>query len=279
MRKETTRIDYGRRIAKVAAHIDDNLDGDLRLETLAAIACFSPYHFHRIYRAITGETVTDTIRRQRLHRAAQELADATAAIERVARRAGYGSVEAFSRAFAAGYGKPPGVFRAHQLAPHAPENDMTRNVTIENFPALRVASVPHKGDYKTINVAFERLGAWAGPRGLAGPGTRMFGIFYDDPDSVPTSELRSDACLAIPEGTSVDGPATQKTIAPGRTACFVHKGPYTELAQAYRALYRDWLPNSGEEADDRPPFEEYLNTPLTAAPADLLTAIRIPLKG
>ena len=51
------------------------------------------------------------------------------------------------------------------------------------------------------------------------------------------------------------------------------------VARSGFALYRDWLPNSGEEADDRPPFEEYLNTPLTAAPADLLTAIRSPLKG
>lgn len=204
MRKETTRIDYGRRIAKVAAHIDGNLDGDLSLETLAAIACFSPYHFHRIYRAITEETVTDTIRRLRLHRAAMELADATAAIERVARRAGYGSVEAFSRAFASGYGKPPGVFRAHQLAPYSPETDMTMNVTIETFPEIKVASMPHRGEYTAINGAFERLGAWAGPRGLFGPSTRMFGIYYDDPETVPASELRSDACLTVPEGTSVN---------------------------------------------------------------------------
>ena len=84
MRKRTTRMEYGRRIARVAAYIDANLDGDLSLETLAGIACFSPYHFHRIYRSITSETVTDTIRRLRLFRASKALARTGTPIEQVA---------------------------------------------------------------------------------------------------------------------------------------------------------------------------------------------------
>ena len=110
--KPQTRIDYARRVTLVIDHIADNLDADLSLERLAEIACFSPYHFHRIYRSITGETVADTIRRLRLHRAAGELARSVYPIGRIARRAGYGSVEAFTRAFGSDHGEPPGAFRA-----------------------------------------------------------------------------------------------------------------------------------------------------------------------
>jgi AraC family transcriptional regulator len=277
MRKTATRIEYGRRIARVAAHIEAHLDGDLSLETLAGVACFSPYHFHRIYRSITGETVTDTIRRLRLNRAAAELAT-SAAVERVARRAGYGSVEAFSRAFAAGYGKPPGVFRAHQLA-HSRNGDETMDVTIKTFDEAHVAILPHRGEYNAIGSTFDRLAAWAGPRGLLNPSTRSFGVFYDDPDTVPMAELRSDACFEVPAGTPVADGVALKTIPAGRAASVVHKGPYTDLHRVYRALYRDWLPHSGEEAADRPPFEQYLNNPREHPPSEWLTEVFLPLKG
>lgn len=73
MKKPGTVRDYGRRVEKVAAHIASLLDEALDLDTLAAVASFSPCHVHRIYRYVTGETAADTLRRLRLHRAAGEL--------------------------------------------------------------------------------------------------------------------------------------------------------------------------------------------------------------
>lgn len=279
MRKRTTRIEYGRRIARVAAHIDANLDGDLSLERLAGIACFSPYHFHRIYRSITGETVTDTIRRLRLFRASKALAQTGVPIEQVARQAGYGSVEAFTRAFAAGYGKPPGVFRSHQLAADNGTGDTSMQVAIKTFQEAHVAALPHRGDYNGIGGTFDRLAAWAAPRGLIRPPARMLGVYYGDPDSVPIGELRSEACLEVPPGTEAGDGIALKTIPGGRSASIIHKGPYTELSRVYRAIYRDWLPNSGEETADRPPVEVYLNNPRETPPSEWLTEVFIPLKG
>lgn len=56
MKKPGTVRDYGRRVEKVAAHIASLLDETLDLDTLAAVASFSPCHVHRIYRYVTGET-------------------------------------------------------------------------------------------------------------------------------------------------------------------------------------------------------------------------------
>ena len=70
MKQPGTARDYGRRVEKIVAHIAGHPDEALDFDTLAAVAFFSQAHFHRIYRYVTGETATDTLRR--LHRAAGE---------------------------------------------------------------------------------------------------------------------------------------------------------------------------------------------------------------
>jgi AraC family transcriptional regulator len=70
-----------------------------------------------------------------------------------------------------------------------------------------------------------------------------------------------------------------RSLAPGRVATLVHKGPYAELERVYRILYEEWLPESGEEADDRPCFEQYLNNPRDVPPSEWLTEVFLPLKG
>jgi AraC family transcriptional regulator len=264
----------------VTAYIADHLDGDLTFDRLSGVACFSPYHFHRIYRAIMGETVADTIRRCRLHRAANELARSERPVEQVARRAGYGSVEAFTRAFSADHGVGPVRFRARQLAPKANDGDETMyDVTFKVFEGVDLAAIVHRGAYTTIGTSFEQLTTWAGARNLLAEPRRWFAIYYDDSESVPARDLRSDACVEIAPGTVLDDGVVARRLEPGRMATVVHRGPYAELERAYRFLYRDWLPDAGEEAADRPCFEQYLNNPRQTAPAELLTEIFLPLKG
>ena len=112
MNGPTTRSDYAIRLERVFSWLADHLDDTLDLQCLADVACMSPYHFHRIYHAMEGETAADTVRRLRLHRAAVELIAGTLPVSRIARRAGYGSHEAFTRSFKAAYGVPPAHYRA-----------------------------------------------------------------------------------------------------------------------------------------------------------------------
>jgi AraC family transcriptional regulator len=278
--KTTTRIEYGRRVARVMTYINDHLNDDLPLERLAEIACFSPYHFHRIYRGIVGETAGDTVRRLRLHRAANELARSDKPIERIARRAGYASVEAFTRAFGADHGLPPAAYRA-RLTPFHPipnGDDPMQPITIKTFPGVRLATLEHRGDYQNIGRRFDDLAAWAGSRGLLDSPRRWFGIYYDDPESVPASQLRAEAGVEIDPDTPLGEGMILREIPPLRVASIVHKGPYAELERTYRKLY-EWLPAKGEEPSDRPCFEHYINDARTVPPSELLTEIFLPLKG
>src|SRR5579863_9601361 len=105
------RANYEDRLNRVTAYIYDHLDDDLDLAKLADVAAMSPYHWHRIYHAVRGETVTATAKRLRLQRAAVDLAQTERAIAEIASRAGYGGVAAFSRAFSEAYGLPPATYR------------------------------------------------------------------------------------------------------------------------------------------------------------------------
>lgn len=285
MTKLSTGIDYSRRIDRVIAHMADHLDEALELPALAEIAAFSPYHFHRIYRSIAGETVAETLRRLRLDRAAGDLVMGTTPVAAIARRAGYGSVAAFTRSFGAVYGVTPAKYRqqGRLVLPNATANDQEipmQSVSIVDRTPVRLAALPHRGPYMEIGTTFDRMLAWAAPRGLLGPATRSFGVYYDDPNVVPAAKLRSEATVSIPDTmTKVDAPARIIELAGGRHAVLRHQGPYAELENAYRWLYKEWLPTSGEEPADRPCFEEYMNNPRELPPAEWLTDICLPLQG
>lgn len=281
--KHATRRSYAARIEKVVAHLADRLDQPLTLEQLAEVGHFSPYHFHRIYRGLMGETVNDTMRRMRLHRAAVELLQGERTLESIARRHGYGSAAAFNRAFGQGYGMPPGEFRRRgsistftATARTDHEDPHMYDVTIEQRPARTVAALRHHGAYHEIGEAFGKLGAWAAGHGL-GRGCGL-GLYYDDPESKPAAELVSDACIEVPDDFAVDPPLRRATVAGGRHAVLVHTGPYAELERPYRWLFGEWLPASGEEPADAPVVEEYLNDPQSLPPSEWRTAICVPLR-
>jgi AraC family transcriptional regulator len=234
-----------------------------------------------------GETVAETVRRLRLHRAAAELITGELPVSRIARRAGYGSQEAFTRAFKSAYGVPPGRYRgAFAPAPAMKSREDTVETTTDSryecrilkTPAIRVAALPHRGDYMAIGSTFERLSALATTQGLLGSSTRWFGIYYDDPSATAHEELRADACISVPDGWSPSGDLNVREIRGGRYAVALHVGPYAELLRAYQWLYGMWLSASGEEAADAPCIEEYLNNARTTPPAELETEVWLPLR-
>lgn len=280
-----TRLDYATRLDRVLRWLADHLDDSLDLEQLAGIACLSPWHFHRVYHAMQGETAADTVRRLRLHRAAVELIAGELPVTRIARRAGYTGAEAFTRAFKAAHGVPPARYRASFVRPptsRAKEDAMNTTVTsqteIRETLPIRVAALAHRGDYQAIGATFERLAALAAGQGLFEPGSRSFGIYYDDVAAVPRNALRSDACLTVPEGLVPSGELRPLEIRGGRYAVTLHVGPYAELEHKYKWLYGTWLAQSGEEPADAPCVEEYLNDARNVPPSELRTEIWLPLK-
>ena len=109
--KEITRQDYEERMLRVLIHIQRNLDQSPTLEELAEVAHFSPFHFHRIFRGMTGESLKAHVRRLRIEKAAGRLRKTDHPVIRIALDAGFESHAAFTRAFKTQMGQPPNDWR------------------------------------------------------------------------------------------------------------------------------------------------------------------------
>jgi len=132
--KPKTLESYTERLLTVLVHIQNHLDEELSLDELAAVAHFSPYHFHRIFRGMVGESVREHLRRLRLERAALRLKHGSEPVTSVAFDAGYESHEAFTRAFAALFGVSPlGVSPEPSFAP-VPAGAVRRALRAERPP-------------------------------------------------------------------------------------------------------------------------------------------------
>ena len=283
MKETRIRTDYQDRFSRVIAYIYDHLDEELDLFRLADVACLSPYHWHRIYHALYGETLADTVKRLRLHRAAGYLAHTSMAIRDVAKRSGFRNLQSFTRIFSSVYGMPPAQYRKHgshtQFQSRNHERTLTMyEVAIKTVPRMRVATIAHVGSYMQIGKAFDTLYGCLAGQGRLNPAMRLVAIYYDDPSSVPEENLRSRAGVVVGDEFGIESPLESAEISDGRYAVLRHKGPYANMKGAYDWLYGQWLVQSGHEAADKPAFEEYLNTPMDTAPTELLTDIYLPLK-
>ncbi|MGQ0565821.1 MAG: AraC family transcriptional regulator [Gemmobacter sp.] len=273
-----------RRVLRVLDHIYDHPDGDLSLDALAEVAALSRFHWHRLFRAVTGETAAQAVRRIRLHRASVALVQTAVPVDRVALSVGYDSTDSFVRAFRDSYGMTPLAFRKRgELRPFnttkPPRRTLMFPVTRRDDPARRLAAMPHKGPYAEIGRTFQKLSAIMTTRGLFAHVGGIVAVYYDDIAATAPDDLRSHAGFQISRGTVIEAPIEVVDLPASRAAVLTFTGPYAGLAAAWDALYGVWLPASGETPADLAPFEVYLNSPMDTAPDALVTEIHLPLMG
>jgi len=296
--RSLTLHDYKRRTLKVLVHIQQHLDEPLPLEKLAGMACFSPYHFHRIFTGMVGESVKEYVRRLRLERAAGQLRLSSASVIDIALGAGYDSHEAFTRSFKAAFGRAPSQFRVarrvemartrsgvHYRAEPAAMRFRTlrrggnMKVEIKQMKPMRVAFMRHVGPYGEVGKTWEQFLTVMGKDGYLGGNAMMLGICHDDPEVTPPAKIRYDACLTVGEDFEPSGDIGVQTVAGGEYAMTTHTGPYSQLGRTYSEFLGQWLPRSGRELRDTPCFEVYLNDPQGTPPEELLTDIYAPLQA
>jgi len=279
---EATGLDYRQRVCRAMNYISARLGEDLALEDIARAAHFSAFHFHRIFKAATGETVFGFRRRLRLEWAANRLlANPRDDVTTVALECGFSSSQNFAKAFRARFGTSPSAFRRSKrgntvrkegdagslrVCDDAPMVEMDppqtgRNVEmkteVKEMPAWHVAYVRKMGPYgkTTAEAAFGELMGWAGPRGLIGKGPVM-GVYWDNPEVTAPEQCRTDACMAVPEGTPVDPPVAVQDIPGGPHAVCSFEIPPTDFTAAWEEAFR-WLVDSGLECADRACYELY----------------------
>lgn len=275
-------LTYEQRVLRVLQYIHENPSGDLSLDILADIGLMSRFHWHRVFHAIAGETCAQAVRRIRLYRASTWLINADFPVAEIAMQVGYPNVHSFTRAFKDRFGVSPAAYRKegrHGLPYTLPSrgNLIMFKVEIENAPEYRLGALLHQGPYTAISKVFENLVNIASAEQLW-PRTRgMVGVHYDDPNVVSEDRLKSHAGLVMADDRPLPEALQEVMLPANRCAVLHYKGPYTAIKVAYDYLYGDWLPKSGYEPADSPPYEVYLNSPFDTEESDLLTDIMLPL--
>ena len=274
--ESATLSEHRRRIARVLALLESQLDAGLDVPALARAAAYSEFHFHRIFRAITGETAGGYLRRLLLERAARELRQGEHKILEVALRAGFDSHEAFTRAFAAHFGVPPSQYRsAHQRRDWPEPGPQAAFARVEARPALSLLALRHVGPYAEVGRSWQQLFARCGQAGIQPQ--QPLGLCWDDPEITPAEAFRYDACVLAPHSEAQPAGLALRELAARSFAVTVHAGSYAELGTTYARLMR-WALDRDLPLSTQPTVERYLVGPGgAAAQSDYRTEVSWPI--
>lgn len=276
--KTQANSEYAQRINRVTDYLRRNLDRQVKLSELAKVACFSEFHFHRIFSAVTGETLNDFTNRLRLEKAARLLRYTDQSLTDIALDCGFSSSATFSRAFRSGYDTSPSQFRKsgeikkskickelfsaqeYLLPMSAEEKRAAFPVRLIDVPERQVAyiRVTNAFEMDRVIAALKTLIEWAKARNIFSQGV-LFGMSVDDPHVTPKHLYRYEVCLAsaLPF-ECMEGMSKLKMPAMRYAATRV-SGDIRTVTTATDYLFRGWLINSDYEPEHAPGLEIFLD--------------------
>jgi AraC family transcriptional regulator len=277
-------VDYKDRINRVIDYIDSHLETGVAVNELSVVACFSQFHFHRIFLAHIGMSAGKYIRLMRFKKVSYQLAfRPRLSITDISFSAGFASTASLSREFKHAFGLSPSQFRKEldwpkwqalfdlQYAPvfeylsqqqrHFMQNKLGHaEVNIVHLDAIRVAVKEHRGDPNTVMQSVTTLIKWRKRVGLSPKVSATYNILYDDPQCVESADFRMDICAQTNKelAENTEG-IVVKVIPSGKCAVLRHIGSDQLLAQSFEYLYAQWLPQNGENLRDDPCFLHRIN--------------------
>lgn len=286
--------EYLRRIHKALVFIQDHLDEAIQLKDVATASHFSPFHFHRLFHGIVGETVHDYLTRKRMERAALRLVcKPELSITQVAEMGGFSSSANFSKAFKLYFGMSPRGVRSParvekskigklyskygkafdpkelysqfvvQSGVPSPDKlmEILVKVKVKEMPKHNIALLSSQGGYELSSVfaTWDKLLNWAENMALDIGIDNRFAICHDNPAITPANKCRYDAAIVVAENTNVITPYTQATIPAGKYAVAYFKDDAAKINNFITELCSHWFPTSGFEPDNYPLMFQYRN--------------------
>jgi AraC family transcriptional regulator len=288
-----TRKDHHRRVQQVMIDIDRHLDHPWDLEAMAAVACLSPYHFHRVFQQCTGESPRQHLHRRRMEQAARCLCTTSARITDIALDVGYDSPNAFCKAFRKWSGRPPRRFRRRPVSmegyasfrlgfPRPPRRPPDWRPEITMLPTRRMLFIEKRGFqdgsfYQVGQAAALELRDHLLAAGVLQHVRAWLSTFPRRPQGITDTRVAIQVGVVLDRPMAVTAPLQTRRFGGGRWAIFCHRGPYHFLFQSWNRAYFGALPALGLTPRDADPFEHYVDAGSDRPEAVLRTRIHVPI--
>lgn len=283
VRVETTSR-YEEILLPVLLYCEEHLAEPLSLVEMAEVAGFSPHHFHRVFRHVTGENPKEYLRRLRLERAVYRMKVSPDNVLQIALESGFATPETFTRAFVRRFGMSPSHFRA-VLRTYRECADVTGSRTFEGFtddtpltlrfdvgsepvsviraPAQHLLFVRHLGyesllaDRESFLALWDDLFAYADLHGIPYRPEVLVGITHDDPYVTDEPRIRFDACVPVAGPMTPAHPVGYRRLPAEMCVTRRHTGGLEEVAKTFAYIGVEWLPSDGYGLRAAAPFEVY----------------------
>lgn len=292
MTREESIKEYYFRINRSIDYIKANLHGALPLEQLAHQANFSKFHFHRIFKSVTGTALNEFIIQSRMERALFFLINhPTKPIKDIALECGFSDTSTFSRCFkevkkmsatqwreAYQHSKmckwdsnscnPPLTVESYlarklnQMKLMNTDQEKELDIKVVELPELHVAYVRnldvHIHDSATFGKMFELLFSWAGPKGLINfPHSQALTVYRSNANV--GGSVQADVCLTVPEGTAGEGLIGTTQISGGLYAVVHKEASLEECFSTWDYIFEVWFEQNGYQPDHRNFYINHLN--------------------
>lgn len=267
-------------INKVTNHIENNISAPLYLFDLAELSNLSPFHFHKIFKSITGGNLNEYVIRIRLEKAANLLIKTKCKIETIATDCGYSNQESFSRAFVKQFNNTPSKYRKENdvinrkinLNSSKIKSQLNIKPTIKVSIPIHIAYVRHVGSYKKVGMAWSEILKWK-EKNIKDKEIELIGISHDNPEITDILNIRYDACVTISKPIKPINKIGYKILQGGKYAIFKYDSSSNSVTEIYDFIYSTWLMENNYQLRDTPSFEVYSNIQKSK-----INAIYIPIK-
>ncbi len=294
------------RIGKAITYIEEHLHEKLVLNDIATKAHFSPFHFHRLFTVVTGETLNNFIIRKRIEKSASFLLHKNNfTITEVSEKTGFTSLSSFSRTFKKFYGLSPLEFKESspdkfsKISKEESKNGqvitlfeqyicnvnnslnwlkMNANTEVKIVPEMQLAYISLQGNIDLIGNVYNRLMQWAYPKGLMQQDDlRMVTIYHDSPKITDLNHLRMSACMTLNRRVETEGEVNLRILPDTKCVVSPFEIGLDEFQKAWESSFV-WMSEKGYKKADQAPFGIYYNNPEEHPERKCIVDICIPIE-
>jgi len=271
-------MSWERRVNRVVDHVRSNLQDDLSVGVLSGVAHASPFHFSRMFKTTTGETLVQFVQRARLERAATlMLARPDRSLGDIAHAVGFQSASDFSRVFKRRYGLAPSRWdRRTRLSATLPDYAAGLAQARATCPPLHPRVVHHPAcqiayvrvatpflDAHLLQAGYDHLTDWLEARHIDWRKQTLLGLSWDNFETTPIERVRFDLGFTVPDHIQAEGNVGIQRFDAIRSVDVHVRGELGHIALAWEHLYDVWLPRSSSEPAHLPGIKRFRQRPDT----------------